>query len=118
MTRSTTGAYDAVVTAGGTAVETVATDAVAAESMLLACGAFHAAIDTTAVAMAATPAFLKYPLDMVGNHLCLVRRRPTLLAAVGRITSVKGSAGARQRSSPGRAHCGPRPFLREPTRRL
>jgi hypothetical protein len=38
--------------------------------MLLACGALHAAIVTTAAAIAATPAFLKYPLLMVGNHLC------------------------------------------------
>jgi hypothetical protein len=66
MTRSTTGAYDAPATAGGTVVATVATDAVgAAERMLLACGAFHAAIVTTADAIAATPAFLKYPLFML-----------------------------------------------------
>jgi hypothetical protein len=70
MTRSTTGAKDVLVTAPGTAVATVATDAVgAAERMLLACGARHAAIVTTPAAIAATPAFLKYPLCIVGNHL-------------------------------------------------
>ncbi len=70
MTRSTTGAYDVPTTAGGTVVATVATDAVGdAESMLLASGALHAAIVTTPAAIAATAAFLKYPLCMVGNHL-------------------------------------------------
>jgi hypothetical protein len=71
MTRSTTGAYDAPATAAGTVVATVATDGVGdAESTLLASGALHAAIVTTPAAIATTPAFLKYPLDMVGNHLC------------------------------------------------
>src|SRR6187431_2424731 len=73
MTRSTTGAYDAPATAAGTAVDTVATDGVGdAERMLLASGARHAAIVTTAAAIAATPVFLIYPLAIVGNHLNLL----------------------------------------------
>jgi hypothetical protein len=73
MTRSTTGAYDAPATAAGTLVATVATDAVgAAVRMLLACGAFHAAIVTTPAVSAATAVFLKNPLFMAGNHLCFL----------------------------------------------
>ena len=70
MTRSTTGRMTRSATDAGHCGRDVATDAVgAAERMLLAWGAFHAAIVTAADAIAATPAFLRNPLVMAENHL-------------------------------------------------